>query len=206
MSATAALLRIRRYHAGWSEHAALSDGTRVILRPLGPGDAGRIAAAFARFSKRTRALRFLGGKAEMSPTELRYLSDVDGEMHFAIAACLEDAPDDIIGIARFIRFEQDPGVAEVAVTVADAFQGRGIGRLSITRLAEAARERGVRTFHCELAEGNTRVLGLVRDLAPGLWSARSGDGVLVVNVPLFANGWEPSFGQPVDASGVCAET
>jgi GNAT superfamily N-acetyltransferase len=184
MSATEALLRIRRYDAGWSDHAALSEGTRVVLRPLGPGDAGRIAAAFARLSKRTRALRFLGGKAEMSPAELRYLSDVDGEMHFAIAACQEDAPDEIIGIARFLRFDQDPARAEVAATVADAFQGRGLGRLLLTRLAEAARERGVRTFHCELAEGNTPALGLVSEAAPGLWTACSEDGVVVVDVPL----------------------
>src|SRR5713101_2152148 len=153
MFATEALLRIRRYHAGWSERAALSDGTRVMLRPLGPGDAGRIAAAFARLSKRTRALRFLGGKTEMSPAELRYLSEVDGEMHFALAACLDDAPDEVIGIARFMRFEQDPARAEVAATVSDAFQGRGLGRLLLTRLAEAARERGVRSFHWSWPRG-----------------------------------------------------
>src|SRR5712692_11787318 len=186
MFATEALLRIRRYHAGWSERAALSDGTRVMLRPLGPGDAGRIAAAFARLSKRTRALRFLGGKTEMSPAELRYLSEVDGEMHFALAACLDDAPDEVIGIARFMRFEQDPARAEVAATVADAFQGRGLGRLLLTRLAEAARERGVRTFHCELAEGNVPALSLVREAAPGVWPARNGGGVLVVDVPVPA--------------------
>jgi len=56
----------------------------------------------------------------------------------------------------------------------------------LTRLAEAARERGVRTFHCELAEGNTPVLGLAREAAPGLWPARNGAGVLVVDVPLPA--------------------
>jgi len=186
MSATEALLRIRRYDAGWSERTALADGTRFMLRPLGPGDAGRIAAAFALLSARTRALRFLGGKAEMSRAQLRNLSDADGEMHFALVACLEDAADEIIGIARFLRFEQDPARAEVAATVADAFQGRGLGRLLLTRLAEAARERGVRTFHCELAEGNMAALRLVRETAPGLWSARSEDGVVVVDVPLSA--------------------
>jgi len=107
-------------------------------------------------------------------------------MHFALAACLDDAPDEVIGIARFMRFEQDPARAEVAATVADAFQGRGLGRLLLTRLAEAARERGVRSFHCELAEGNTPVLGLVREAAPGLCPDCSRDGVVVVDVPLPA--------------------
>jgi GNAT superfamily N-acetyltransferase len=144
------------------ERATLADATRVVLRPLGPGDAGRLAAAFAHLSQRTRALRFLGGKSELSPDELRELSDVDGEMHFAIVACLEKAPDEMIGIVRFLRFEQDPARAEVAATVVVAFQGRGLGRLLLLRLTEAARERGVRAFHCELAAKNSPALGLVQ--------------------------------------------
>jgi len=184
MCPTEALLRIRRYDANYSERAALADATPVVLRSLRPGDAGRLAAAFARFSHRTRALRFLCGKSELSPDELRKLTDVDGEMHFAIVACLENAPDEMIGIVRFLRFEQNPARAEVAATVVDEFQGRGLGRLSLLRLTEAARERGVRAFHCELREKNSPVLGLVH--AIGLWPERCEGGVLAVEVPLPA--------------------
>ncbi len=186
MRPTEALLRIRRYDASYLERARLADATRVVLRPLGPGDAGRLAAAFAQLSQRTRALRFLGGKSALSPDELRKLSDVDGEMNFAIVACLEDAPAEIIGIVRFLRFEQNPARAEVAATVVDAFQGRGLGRLLLLRLTEAARERGVRAFHCELAQGNWPVLGLVHEAVPGLWPQRGEDGVVAVEVPLPA--------------------
>jgi GNAT superfamily N-acetyltransferase len=186
MCPTQALLRIRRYDASYSEHAALADGTRVVLRPLGPGDADRLAAAFERLSQRTRAFRFLSGKSELSPDELRKLSDVDGEMDFAIVACLEDAPDEMIGIVRFLRFEQNPARAEVAATVVDAFQGRGLGRLLLLRLTEAARERGVRDFHCELAQCNGAALGLVQEAMPGLWFDRGEEGVVSVDVPLSA--------------------
>ena len=186
MCATEALLRIRRYDASYSERAALADATRVVLRPLRPGDAGRLAAAFARLSQRTRALRFLGGKSELSPDELRKLSDVDGEMHFAIVACLENTPDAIIGIVRFLRFEQNPARAEVAALVVDEFQGRGLGRLLLLRLTEAARERGVRAFHCEVAERNSPVRSLVYEAEPGLWLERGEDGVVAVEVPLSA--------------------
>src|SRR5262245_66501461 len=103
MCPTKALLRIRRYDASYSEHAALTDGTRVVLRPLGPGDEGRLAAAFARLSQRSRALRFLSGKSELSPDELRKLSDVDGEMDLALAACLEVEADELIGIVTVLR-------------------------------------------------------------------------------------------------------
>src|SRR5260370_27841587 len=101
MCAREAGLRSRRYDACYSERATLADTTRVVLRPLGPGDTSRLAAAFARLSQRTRALRFLGGKSELSADELRKLSDVDGQMHFPILACLQTAPDQLIGLRRF---------------------------------------------------------------------------------------------------------
>ncbi len=97
-----------------------------------------------------------------------------------------NAPDEMIGIVRFLRFERNPARAEVAATVVDGFQGRGLGRLLLLRLTEAARERGVRAFHCELAERNLPVLGLVHEAAPGLWPERGEDGVVAVEVPLPA--------------------
>ncbi len=66
----------------------------------------------------------------------------------------------------------------------DEFQGRGLGRLLLLRLIEAARERGVRAFHCELAERNSPVLGLVHEV--GLWPERCEGGVFAVEVPLPA--------------------
>jgi len=182
MCQSKALLRVRHYDACYSERAGLADGTRVVLRPLGPGDGARLAVAFARLSPRTRGLRFLSGKAELSSHELRKLSDVDGEIDFALVACLEDAPDEMIGIVRFLRFEQDPARAEVAAMVVDAFQGRGLGRLLLLRLIEAAWERGVRAFHCELAKTNSPALCLVHEA--GLWPECGEDGVLAVEVPL----------------------
>ena len=88
----------------------------------------------------------------------------------------------MIGIVRFLRFEQDPARAEVAAMVVDAFQGRGLGRLLLLRLIEAAWERGVRAFHCELAKTNSPALCLVHEA--GLWPERGEDGVLAVEVPL----------------------
>ena len=54
------------------------------------------------------------------------------------------------------------------------------------QLAETARERGVRAFHCELAQGNWPVLGLVHEAVPGLWPQRGKDGVVALEVPLPA--------------------
>jgi len=108
MCQSKALLPVRHYDACYSERAGLADGTRVVLRPLGPGDGARLAVAFARLSPRTRGLRFLSGKAELSSHELRKLSDVDGEIDFALVACLEDAPDEMIASELELRRALDP--------------------------------------------------------------------------------------------------
>ncbi len=85
---------------------------------------------------------------------------------------------------RCVRQQLHPAL--VAATVVDGFQGRGLGRLLLLRLTEAARERGVRAFHWELAERNSLLRSSVHEAAPGLWPERGEDGVVAVEVPLPA--------------------
>src|SRR5262249_33595262 len=68
------------------------------------------------------------------------------------------------GIARFIRSASDPRSAEVAVTVTDDAQGRGLGRRLVETLAQAARERGIDTFEMRVLGNNRRVHESLRSL------------------------------------------
>jgi GNAT superfamily N-acetyltransferase len=57
------------------------------------------------------------------------------------------APEDkSLIVASFVRSNDDTDVAEVAVTVIDDWQGRGLGRVLLTRLTSRARQEGVRRF------------------------------------------------------------
>ncbi len=133
------------------------DGTEMLLRPVLPGDAERFKSSGS-FSRETLYRRYQGG----APTEARlaYLFEVDYVDHFVwVVTDGVDGP--VIADARFIRDEDDPTSAEVALTVADAYQGRGLGTLLLVALAVAARVDGVKRFHAQVLSDNppARVLG-----------------------------------------------
>ncbi len=126
----------------------LRDGARATLRPIAPEDKPLVAAAFERLSEESRYRRFFATKNELSAAELAYLVDVDHKDHEAIIA-IDPSSGEMLGVARYIRSKHDPQaaeVAEVAVTVADDWQRRGLGRALLHRLTYRARREGVRRF------------------------------------------------------------
>lgn len=138
----------------------LPSGLQVVVRHIRPEDADELREGFLRLSPTSRYRRFFGGTFDLSPETLRYLTCVDGETHVALVAIAE-SPDlkteRGVGVARFVRLEDDPGVAEAAITVVDDMQGQGIGTLLARALAQAARERRVGHFRAEVLQSNVPV-------------------------------------------------
>ncbi|HWS94740.1 MAG TPA: GNAT family N-acetyltransferase [Mycobacterium sp.] len=132
-------------------------GAGLLLRPVLPGDAERFKSNGS-FSRQTLYRRYQGG----TPTEARlaYLFEVDYVDHF-VWVITDGADGPVIADARFIRDEDDPASAEVALTVADAHQNHGIGTLLLSALAVAARVDGIARFHARVLADNppARALG-----------------------------------------------
>jgi GNAT superfamily N-acetyltransferase len=169
--------------ADFKEVHALIDGTKVTLRHVRPDDAGELKRGFARLSPSSRYRRFFGGVTELSDDLLRYLTCVDGHDHVAIGAVtqIEDSPAETgLGIARFIRCQDDPTVAEVAVTVLDDWQGKGLGRLLGLTIGRAAYERGIRRFRGESLADNEPVRQMLEEV--GAIVRKQEDGRLVFEV------------------------
>ncbi len=141
----------------------LRDGSIVLVRPVRPTDVELLAEGFERLSPESRRLRFLTAKDVLRPAELRYLTDVDHHDHEAIGA-LDLASGQGAGIARYIRDGQDPRTAEIAVTVVDGWQGRGLGTELVARLAERARAEGIERFVALTAGGNVAMGLLLRHM------------------------------------------
>jgi GNAT superfamily N-acetyltransferase len=177
--------KTRHFDARYVERAQLPDGTPVTLRLVVAQDKDLLRRGFERFSPESRHQRFFTAKRELSEAELRYFTELDEDHHFAIGATrrTSDGDEEGLGIARFVRTEVDPRVAEAAVAVADDWQGRGLGRLLLARLVAAARERGVTTFRASLLSDNTAVRALIED-AGGEATVAGEDGAIVVDVPL----------------------
>jgi len=138
-------------------------GADLVLRPIAPTDGPELAAAFERLSEQSRYQRFFTGKRRLTEAELAYLSTVDHHVHEAVVAVLP-ASGRIIAVARFIRSATRPGSAEIAVTVADEWQRRGLGSALVRRLAERARDEGVTRFTADVLTGNRAVFAMLRRL------------------------------------------
>jgi RimJ/RimL family protein N-acetyltransferase len=164
----------------------LPDGTRIILRPIEPGDKARLSLALARLSRETIRKRFFAAKPRFTTGELRYLTEVDGHRHLALVALLADDPETIVGVARCVRLPDDPDTAEFAIVVGDAFQGRGLGTLLARELARAARAAGIRRFAATMLGDNDTVRRLMGTISTHLELDRIEGGMREVVVDLAA--------------------
>ncbi|MBV9512495.1 MAG: GNAT family N-acetyltransferase [Mycobacteriaceae bacterium] len=128
------------------------DDTELMLRPVLPGDTQRVVHGQVMFSPETLYRRFLSVRAP-SETVLTYLFEVDYVDHF-VWVVTDGAEGPVIADARFVRDQDDPTLAEIAFTVADEYQGRGIGTVLFAALAVAARVDGVTKFHARVLSDN----------------------------------------------------
>ncbi|ULE31291.1 GNAT family N-acetyltransferase [Mycobacterium sp. IDR2000157661] len=130
----------------------LRDGTQLSLRPVLPGDNARTASGPVEFSSETLYRRFQSVRVP-TPSLMRYLFEVDYVHHFVWV--MTDGPDGpVVADARFVREENEPGTAEVAFIVADAYQHRGIGSFLMGALAIAADYHGVQRFTARVLNDN----------------------------------------------------
>jgi RimJ/RimL family protein N-acetyltransferase len=152
------------------------------VRPVRPEDRDLFAAGFDRMSEESRYRRFLAYKKQLSERELDFFTHLDHSRHEAIGA-IDEASGEGVGVARMHRREDDPQVAEAAVTVVDDWQGRGLGGLLLKRLADRARELGVRRFQATLLTTNKAMLTLFERLGC-MRSRRDGLDVMSIDVEL----------------------
>ena len=169
---------------GWAakgKRAVLRDGSQVLIRPVQGTDAPLLADGFARLSAGSRRMRFMTGKPQLSPAELRYFTEVDHHDHEAIGA-LDLLDGRGVGIARYIRSADDPQAAEMAITIVDEWHRRGLGTELLARLSDRARRAGIRRFTALVDAENRAVIGLLRKM--GAEQASRGRGTLEYEIML----------------------
>ena len=159
----------------------LRDGSDVLIRQVRSTDAPLLADGFARLSAASRQMRFLGVKKQLSAAELRYFTDVDHHDHEALGA-LDRAGGRGVGIARYVRDADDPQAAEIAVTIVDDWQGRGLGTELLARLSDRARREGIRRFTALADANNVAVAALLRNAGAHL--VRRGQGTVEYEITL----------------------
>ena len=138
-------------------------GTSVTLRPLRPEDRDIELAFVSGLSPETRSNRLLGGARAITREYIESLVRVDYSRDMAIAATTMLDAEILIGVARYVR-DKDGKAAEFAIVIADAWQGRGIGKRLLMKLIGAARGHGLKHLYGDILATNRPMLELARKL------------------------------------------
>jgi len=141
----------------------LRDGTRVLLREGRPEDAPLVRLGFAQLSDRSRHFRFLRNMPRLSDDDLSFLTSADTNEVLG-ALDLGSDPPEPVGLARYVRLPGRAHTAEVAITVVDSHQGRGLGALLFGCLSWQARRTGIDGFVALVHSRNRAMRDLLRDL------------------------------------------
>ena len=142
---------------------SLRDGTPAMIWPLLPTDGQALREMFRRLSPESRQRRFLSALSDLDDAMIqRLVGKVDGVHHIALVLVVlpPDGEEWPVGVARLVQDPADPASAEVAFTVADEWQGRGVG----TALAEALIQRrpaAVRWLRADVETENLASLALL---------------------------------------------
>ncbi len=162
----------------------LSDDTPVRIRHVRPEDKDLIRKGLQEFSSQSIYHRFFTPVIEFSEEHLRYLTEVDHHNHCAIGM-LDLSGDEPhgIGLARYIRLRDEPDVAEAAVSVIDAYQGRGAGSLLLAALSHLGAANGLRAFRGYLIEDNRQFIRYL--VALGALSQQASGSVVELDLPVY---------------------
>jgi RimJ/RimL family protein N-acetyltransferase len=148
------------YPAELEREIVLRDRARVRLRPIRPADEDRLVSFYDRLSRHTAYQRFFSVMRRLPPDWAHFLANVDYQRRLAILAEIGPAEGpELIGVARYEPTDRED-TAEIAFTILDGWQGRGLGTVLLSELLAAAEARGVRRFRAYVLASNARMLDL----------------------------------------------
>jgi RimJ/RimL family protein N-acetyltransferase len=135
----------------------LRNGTKVEIRAQRPQDRGGLEAALARMSDESLYRRFFVSKHQVSENEAAYFLNINFVKHVALVVIAdENGMRAIVGAGRYVIVQ--PGRAEVAFAVVDAYQGQGVGTALMRNLSSIARRAGLDELIAEVLANNSAML------------------------------------------------
>jgi len=156
---------------------ALPDGESVWIRPVRPSDGPLLQNGMASLSPQSRLFRFFSPISKLSDEQLHYFTEVDQHNHVAWIALSQKQPEPSgLGIARFIRLQDKPNVAEFAIVIIDSYQQRGLGCILMSLLYTLAIGKDIEILRAVILPENTVMsswlarLGAVGEYSNGCYS------------------------------------
>lgn len=171
-------------------HYTLDDQTPILVRPVQAQDASRLKDGFRQLSRLARRRRFMPeDQAEIDEESLRLLLSSDQVNNVVWGAANIEKPDEPgIGIARYTRINGDAKAADVAIVIADDYQGRGAGFVLQACLHISAWNNGIRKFNYDVLSDNDRIIKHLK-LLGGKLSGRA-DNIDRIELPVYHRAWD----------------
>ena len=156
------LYQIHRYPAELIDVVHLSNGQRVVIRPVLPQDEGLTTDFFGNLPAPARYDRFMSPMRNLPPEMIKRFTNIDYADHLALVAeVFEDGREIVVAEGRYVR-GADPSVAEFAVSVADRWQGQRLASRLLDKLICRASTAGVERIVGETLATNDKMLHLAR--------------------------------------------
>lgn len=173
-------MAIHPYPANLVTECQLTDGTRLLIRPIRPEDA-QLEQEFVRnLSEESRYFRFMNSVQELSESMLVRFTQIDYNRELALVAVADENGREVeLGVARYV-INPDGESCDFALVVADRIRGKGLGRKLMGSLMDAARARGLKQIRGEVLKTNDRMLKLMVRLDFHIVNSTEDDSVKVV--------------------------
>ena len=135
----------------------LKDGSEVVIRAVRAEDKDGFARGFEQLSGEAIYRRFFSHKKQLSEEELKTATEIDFVRVVALVAEInEDGAKKLIGACRYVAIDTNdpPRHAEIAFTVLDAWQDKGLGKILFRHLSDIGRACGVEKFKAVMLSEN----------------------------------------------------
>jgi RimJ/RimL family protein N-acetyltransferase len=159
--------------ANYTATENLRTGRTVEIRAQRSEDREGMRAAITRSSSASLHRRFFAVRREFSEKETDYFLDIDFVNHVALVVVADNGGEPtIVGGGRYVVVQ--PGQAEVAFAIIDAYQGLGIGSALMRHLATLGREAGLHEFTAEVLSENVPMLNVFERSGLAMSTERDG--------------------------------
>ena len=156
------------------------DGHTYLVRPIEPDDKELLTEGFEHLSPESRYFRFLAFQSHLTEYQLKYFTEVDGINHIAWGILDVTSTKPIpVGVGRFIRLKDTQDVAEVAFTIVDAYQQKGLGGVLTAVLNLTAHRAGIKVFRYYILTENHFVVRNLELL--GILDMEEDEGTLIID-------------------------
>ncbi|MDR3089032.1 MAG: GNAT family N-acetyltransferase [Desulfobulbaceae bacterium] len=146
------------------EDSVERDGISIAIRPAKPADERRIQEHYYTLEKDDVLTRFFHEKTSFSHQDVDTVAKIDYLRDLSLIALVgEPGFEKVVAIGEYL-LDADNNLAEVAFSTSKDFQGKGLGKLLMAKLSEAARDNGIAGFVAFTAPTNKPMISLFKTL------------------------------------------